>query len=159
MAEESRAHVRYGFRVGSLSFLIPWGTGSEVVPLVSPAAIPNSPKWLLGVVNLRGSLVPVFDLGKVLGVAVDRAAERANAPGTKSAILVLDKGERAAGLLIDGFPCRLVGLRPAPQLPALPEELRAHVSTACADDAEIWLELEYDGLLLELGAAATRAPA
>jgi len=159
MAEEGRSRLRYGYRVGSLSFLIPSGAGSEVVPLTSPAAIPNSPDWLLGVVNLRGSLAPVFDLAIVLGVGEDRAAGRDDGSGTKPMILILDKGERAAGVLIDDLPRPLTGLRPVAQVPQLPEALRAFVPAAYADDAGIWLELGYEGLLLELGARAERAAA
>lgn len=157
--EKERSRVRYGYRVGTLSFLIPVGTGSEVVPLTKPAAIPNSPAWLLGVINLRGSLVPVFDLANVRGVGEDRTADRDNGPGTKPMILVLDKGDRAAGMLIDGFPLPLTGLRTVNQMPPLPEALRAHVGAAYASDEAIWLEMACEGLLLELGTMAERAAA
>lgn len=158
-AAETRKLVRYGYRVGTLCFLISSGTGSEVVPLTRPAPIPSSPRWLLGLVNLRGTLVPVFDVSHTFGLGGGVAAEPGNASVAKPMILVLDKGDRAAGLLINGFPCPLSGLRSVPQLPLLPEALRAHVAGAWADDTDIWLELGLEGLLLELGAKAERPAA
>jgi len=158
-AEEANSRVRYGYRVGGLSFLIPVGTGSEVVPPMNTAMIPNSPKWLLGVINLRSSLVPVFDLANALGTDEDRAADGGNASGRKRVILVLDKGERAVGVLIDGFPRPLTGLRAVTQLPQLPEVLRSHVATAYADDEAIWLEFAHEGFLLDFGTRAECATA
>lgn len=157
--DEGRSRVRYGYRVGTVSFLVPLATGSEVVPLLDPATLPNSPKWLRGMVNLRGSLVPVFDLASVLGVDEDRAGERGGGRATKPVILVLDKGERAAGFLIDGFPRALAGLRPVAQMPQLPEALTAYVAAAYADDESVWLEMAHEGLLLELGARVKHAAA
>lgn len=151
--------MRYGYRIGTLSFLIPGGTGSEVVPLMNPAAMPNSPRWLRGVINLRGALVPVFDLAGVLGMDRDQPGDSAHGTGAKPVILVLDKGEHAAGMLIDGFPRPLIGLRTVIQLPPLPESLRDHVAAAYADDEAIWLELAHQGLLLELATRAERAVA
>lgn len=158
-ASQERPRVHYGYRIGTLSFLIPGGTGSEVVPLMNPAAIPNSPRWLRGVINLRGALVPVFDLASVLGLDIDQPGDSAHGPGAKPVFLVLDKGDHAAGILIDGFPRPLINLRAVVQLPPLPESLRNHVAAAYADNEAIWLELAHQGLLLELASRVERTVA
>src|SRR3970040_2010524 len=58
--------VRYGFRVGALGLLIKPRTGSEVIKLTPPAALPNRPEWLLGVhvaagYSPDGEVWPEFD--------------------------------------------------------------------------------------------------
>jgi purine-binding chemotaxis protein CheW len=40
----------------------------EVVVLADRTTVPRAPAYVLGVANLRGSVVPVVDLGRVLGL-------------------------------------------------------------------------------------------
>jgi twitching motility protein PilI len=140
--EVAAKQVRYGFRAIGLSFLIRERVPSEVVPMMPFAAIPNGPGWLLGMINLHGNLVPVCDLGRVLGG--DAAAGSA-----KPMILVLDKGDKAAGFVIDGYPFAVTGLRQASQVPGLSELLRRHVTDTLATENEVWLEFDHEGFLEE----------
>ena len=59
-------HTRFGFRVGQLRLLIKPRTHSEVVAQPHIYPIPNVPPWFLGVINLRGNLLPVFALQQLL---------------------------------------------------------------------------------------------
>ena len=81
--------------MGGIGLLIRPDCISEVVkpPPIHP--IPNTPAWLSGILNLRGNLVPAFDLALMLDESV--AYER-------PLLLVIDRGEWAAGVKIDGFP-------------------------------------------------------
>jgi hypothetical protein len=137
--------VRYGFRAGALALLIRQGTGSEVTPMMPVTSIPNGPSWLLGMINLRGNLVPVCDMTRALGLG-------GGSGSAKSMILILDKGDRAAGFVIDGYPCALSGLRTVGQVADLPGPLAPHVLSALADDDDVWLEFDHAGFL----AAASR---
>lgn len=135
-------HIRYGFRAAGLSFLIRERMPSEVVPMMPFAAIPNGPGWLLGMINLHGNLVPVCDLKRLLGTG--------DAPEPdKPMILVLDKGENAAGFVIDGYPCAVTGLQPSNPVPGLPDLLAGNVLNTLATDAEVWLEFDNEGFLDE----------
>lgn len=140
MVESVSTRLRYGFRTAGLGLLIRQGVGSEVVPMMPIATIPNSPIWLLGMINLRGNLVPVCDLRLVIG-------EESEASQEKPMILVLDKGEQTVGFLIDGYPIALTALRPANQLPGLPQLLEKHVQTMIATNEEVWLEFDHEGFL------------
>lgn len=143
LREEQTA--RYGFRVSSLGFLIKPGTGSEVVEARGIAPLPNAPHWLAGVMNLRGNPVPVFDLCSALELA-------RNDESQKSMVLVLDKGEHAAGLLIDGLP-RVVPQGKAIEPPGgLPTRLVAFTAQAVATRDAIWLEFDHVGFLTSLAA-------
>jgi len=137
--------VRYGFRVSSLGLLIKLDTGSEVVEARAVAAMPNAPRWLAGVMNLRGNPVPVFDLGAALDLARDDESQ-------KTMVLVLDKGDAAAGLLIDGMP-RVVPPGRAIDLPAaLPARLAPFAPNAIATSDGVWLEFDHVGFLTNLAA-------
>ena len=61
-------------------------------------AIPNSPDYVLGVVNLRGVVVPIFDLRKRFNLD--------NAEFTPETVTVVvkvahEKGERTIGMVVD----------------------------------------------------------
>src|SRR5262249_53729688 len=67
--DEKVTRVRYGVRIAGLGLLIGSKTGAEVVFPLPLAAMPNSPEWLLGIINLRGNLLPVIDLYAALDLA------------------------------------------------------------------------------------------
>jgi purine-binding chemotaxis protein CheW len=56
--------------------------------------IPNAPPYVKGVINLRGSVVPVIDLRKRYGMTVAEQDKLA-------VIIVVSVGERVIGLLVD----------------------------------------------------------
>lgn len=142
--EAEERQLRYGFRIADLALLLQAGTGSEIVPMMPQATIPHGPAWLRGMFNLRGNLVPVCDLRGVLDVppAVSNV---------KPMILVLDKGVRAVGFVIDGYPVALRALRRANQIPNLPEPLAQHVSAAFSTSDEVWLEFDHRAFLENAG--------
>lgn len=141
--------VRYGFRVGSLNLLIKPRTGSEVIKLVQPSAMPNGPPWLAGMINLRSGLVPVFDVRVICALGREESS-------AQPMILVLDKGEDAVGLAIDGYPAALWGMEPIAHLPQLPTALRGHVSAGYTRDEHVWLEFDHESFFGSLlGPAAS----
>jgi twitching motility protein PilI len=139
--------VRYGFRVGALNFLIPPGVGSEVIAMVPIAVIPNSPPWLLGMINLRSNLVPVFDLAMIC--ALDRGDDEGG-----QWILVLDKGDDAVALVINGQPMALSQLSPLSHLPSLPTALRGAVLGGYTVGQELWLEFDHQSFFGSLNESA-----
>lgn len=53
-----------------------------------------SPAWLAGIFSLRGDIVPVVDLGVLLGLPATNA-------GDDSRIVVVERGGKLAGMLVD----------------------------------------------------------
>ena len=127
---------RFGFRVGAIRLLIPTGTRSEVLAQPTIYPLPKTAAWLLGLVNVRGSLVPVFDLHLVLGQVADTERQ-------KRTLLVLDEGASAVGALIDGFPKFTdVEQKPA-RAPSVPPPLSDHLLEAYVRDREYWLDFRH----------------
>ena len=80
------------FRVGRLVCGLPAATAREILPPQSATRIPGAPDAVVGLVNVRGALLTLFDGHRLLGQEPDVAAE--------GAILVVDHGGRRAGLAV-----------------------------------------------------------
>jgi len=49
----------------------------EIIRMVSVTSVPNSPHYLKGLVNLRGMMIPVIDLGTKLNLGCSEETKRA----------------------------------------------------------------------------------
>lgn len=134
---------RQGFRIGELALMIRYEDGSELADLPALYPLPNAPAWLLGMSNLHGTLVPVFDLAIYLDMEP--------APSAQPMLLVLGHGEQAAGIVINGLPQRL-RLLPQDRIPQppVPEPLRGCVNDAYWALERPWLDLQVASLLADL---------
>lgn len=56
--------------------------------------IPNAPEYMRGVINLRGLVIPIFDLRTRFGQGVTEANE-------KNVVIVIAVGDRTLGILVD----------------------------------------------------------
>jgi purine-binding chemotaxis protein CheW len=57
------------FQVEGRSYALPLEQVVEVLRMVAVTPLPEAPGWVAGVVNLRGTLIPMIDLRPRLGVA------------------------------------------------------------------------------------------
>lgn len=67
----------------------------EIRQLESITVIPNSPRFIRGVMNLRGTIIPIIDLKEKLGFS------HIHKISSKERILVAEVDGRLVGLLID----------------------------------------------------------
>ncbi len=127
---------RQGFRVGGLALLTGYDQASELTEMTEIFKVPNTAHWFIGLANLHGNLVPVFDLAAYLGIS--------RGTGSKAMMLVWGRGEDAAAIVIDGLPARLA-LSDAHRLdtPAVAEALADFVSAGFEHGGEVWLEFEH----------------
>ncbi len=136
--------VRQAFRIGHMRLLAPFTASSELVEMPSVYPLPRMPANLLGLVNLHGRIVPLFDLAALF--------ETQHAPREKRMVLVIGHGNDAAGIVIDGLPRRLV-FRPESQIlpPALPAAAaNSLVATYKQGTEAAWFEFDYASLLDQL---------
>jgi purine-binding chemotaxis protein CheW len=82
------------FRLHEGSYGLPLENVSEVVRMVAITSVPRAPEWLLGVINVRGRVVPIIDLRLRLGLS-PRTAEL-NTP-----VIVVQVKGRIVGLVVD----------------------------------------------------------
>ena len=144
-AADGTARVqRYGFRIGAYRFVHDLSLAVELLELPRCYALPNAREWFAGLVNLRGNLVPVFDLKSLLG---------ASGPTSyRNMLLVIGKGERVAGMVIDGTPDHITidaGSR-VENPEHVPDVLREFLQGAYDYAGEVWLQLNYEGLFESL---------
>ena len=87
----------FGFGVGIYNFMVMASCFCEVFVETTIASVPNAPESLVGLSNIRGVLIPVYQIHTELKVQLPK----------KSIIFVLGKGDAAVGLLIDSLPVSL----------------------------------------------------
>ncbi len=80
------------FRVGDEHIGIDIRKVHEVTEIGNPVAVPKSPEFLLGLVNIRGNVIPVLSLKRRLGFSGDEEGNLL--------LIVEDKG-RSAGIKVD----------------------------------------------------------
>ena len=83
-----------GFRVGRETFGVPIRLVHEIVRVPEITAVPESPGFVEGVINLRGKIISVVDLRKRFG-------ERTISPNKKNRILVTEVEGKMVGLIVD----------------------------------------------------------
>ena len=83
------------FRLNDQSFCVKTRSIREIRGWVPVTPMPHAPYEVLGVINLRGMVIPVIDLAAKLGMAGTEASER-------SAIIVTDVNGMTMGLLVEG---------------------------------------------------------
>lgn len=83
------------FQVRDQSFCLDLMVIRELRVWSAPTPLPQAPDYIRGVVNLRGNVLPIIDLGARLGLGHTEATPR-------HAILVAEAGDRLVGLLVDG---------------------------------------------------------
>jgi purine-binding chemotaxis protein CheW len=82
------------FRVGALECCIDIMMVREIRGWTPTTALPKSPPYVRGVINLRGAVLPVVDFAVRLGLPETETTER-------NVIIVVQSGSQQIGLLVD----------------------------------------------------------
>jgi len=82
------------FRIGEQEFCLDIMAVREIRGWSSATPLPRSPDYVKGVMNLRGSVLPIVDLAARLGLGVV-------APTPRHVIIVVRINEQLVGLLVD----------------------------------------------------------
>ncbi|RZK00225.1 MAG: chemotaxis protein CheW [Novosphingobium sp.] len=100
------------FRIGEEEFGLPISAVEEVALLPAKLTpVPKSPAFVLGVMNLRGQVIPVIDQAQRFGAATSKAGRRR--------VIIARVGELQAGFIVDAVSevvrVPASALRPAPE--------------------------------------------
>ncbi len=82
------------FDLAGESYGVDINTVREIIRMQQVTHVPDAPEYVEGVMNLRGSVIPVIDLRKRFGLTVgDETAE--------SRVVVVDIGGQGIGVVVD----------------------------------------------------------
>lgn len=82
------------FRIGNQEFCVSIMSVREIRGWTTATKLPHTPSYMMGVLNLRGAVLPIVDLAARLGM---RPAE----PTQRHVIIVAQVGRQVIGLLVD----------------------------------------------------------
>ena len=68
VAEATTTMQYLTFKLGEETFAVDVIKAQEILDFVAPTWVPQTPRFMLGVINLRGSVVPVIDLRQKFGM-------------------------------------------------------------------------------------------
>lgn len=119
------------FRIGENDFALPIAAVEEVAPLPRTLTrLPRAPAFVQGVMNLRGTVVPVIDQAERFGAGA--------ADGTKRRVVVVRIGDLQAGFVVDSASevLRIAAhaVRPAPHMGGRETQLFERVATLADQD-------------------------
>lgn len=120
LARRGPGHGEYiAFRVSGQSFCVDIMTVREIRGWTAETRVPQSPAYVRGVTNLRGAVLPIIDAAIRLGLPT-------TGPSARSVTIVLQHGERLAGLLVDEVSDIVTvapeDVQPTPDLASTPED-------------------------------------
>jgi len=124
--------VRYGYQVSGQGFLISKGMKSEVVEDKKIYPVPKAGGLLLGMMNLRGNLIPVFTLGQALNLSTNKS----------SIVLVMGESGDEVALTIDDYPKPVHEITLLSDLPPYPETILPFISPGTSYENVNWSELD-----------------
>jgi purine-binding chemotaxis protein CheW len=82
------------FSLGKEEYGIPISQVQEVNRVGEITRVPNVPEYVLGVINLRGKIIPVIELSNILQFAKSKIDKQ-------SRIVIFENGQKLLGLLVD----------------------------------------------------------
>lgn len=82
------------FRLGQQEFCLDVMSVREIRGWTPVTQLPHAPSYMMGVINLRGTVLPIIDLAARMGFP---PAE----PSSRHAIMVVEVGQQAIGFLVD----------------------------------------------------------
>ena len=88
-------HTEYlSFRIDDSEYSVEIMSVREIRGWTRTTSLPHAPHFVRGVINLRGTVLPVVDLALRLGL-------EASEPEDRNVIIVVDVGSRVMGLRVD----------------------------------------------------------
>ena len=83
-----------GFVIGDEEYAVPILAIQEIIKPFSWTRVPQVPKYVLGVFNLRGAVIPLIDLRAKFGIPTKKHSE-------ETRFIVMRHGDDVAGFVID----------------------------------------------------------
>jgi purine-binding chemotaxis protein CheW len=134
------------FRLGDEEYAVSIEEVREIVKVPPITEVPRAPEHILGVITLRGEVIPVFDVRGRLGLP-------AVAPGRATRIVICEAGQGLCGIVVDAVSERV-------RLPPKAIEPPPHALGGAGSEFLAGIGRDGDRLfiLLDLALLLARAP-
>ncbi len=137
------------FRIGQQEFCVDIMSVREIRGWTPATPLPRAPGYMKGVINLRGAVLPIVDLGARLGLSTSE-------PTARHVIMVAHIGGRTVGLLVDAVSDIIQltdeAVQPTPDVAS--DQVRTFVKGIFAVDGRMISLLELEWILPETEAEA-----
>lgn len=151
MTEATNAAARelIAFRIGEQEFCVDIMCVREIRGWTPATPLPRAPGFMKGVINLRGAVLPIIDLGARFGL-------RTSEPSERHVIMVAHIGGRMVGLLVDAVSDIIQltneALQPTPDVAS--EQVKSFVKGLFALEGRLISLIELDRIVPEVEAEA-----
>lgn len=131
--------VGVGFRVGDSKLVASMADVKEILHLPDLTVVPGVKSWIVGIANVRGSLLPILDMKSYL--MGDDIKQR-----QKGRVIVIDYKGFNTGLVVD----EIYGMRhfregdSTTDIPEVHESMSAFISGAYKQDDEHWPVFDFN---------------
>lgn len=137
------------FRIGEQEFCVDIMSVREIRGWTPATPLPRAPGYMKGVINLRGAVLPIIDLGARFGL-------RTSEPSERHVIMVAHIGGRMVGLLVDAVSDIIQltdeALQPTPDVAS--DQVKSFVKGLFALDGRLISLIELDRIIPEAEAEA-----
>jgi purine-binding chemotaxis protein CheW len=120
------------FHVGEQTYCIDIITVREIRGWTPATPLPHAPSFVRGVINLRGSVLPVVDLAARLGLPVKE-------PSARHAVIVVQFNHQIVGLLVEAVSNIMMispdAIQPTPEIAS--DVSRSFIQGIVAADKEV----------------------
>lgn len=141
-SKDLATHEYLSFLVGGQDYCVDIMQVREIRGGAKATTLPHSPSFMRGVINLRGTVLPIMDLATRLDLDAGPDSER-------NVIIVVAIGSRVVGLMVDAVSDILAiadtDLQPPPELPA--DQQRNFVSSLTIMENRMIRVLDLDAVL------------
>ncbi len=136
-----------GFTIGRETFGVDILMVQEIIRSAPITAVPNSPDFIEGVINLRGSIIPVIDLRKRLNLYKKKAM-----PEFQQAtwILIINVDDRVTGFIVDSvtkvLKIQISSIEPPPDIVVAGLKSQ-YIRGVCEIDTGLLILLDFSRIL------------
>lgn len=129
--------IRYGFRFGDIGFLVGEDVLSEVINDYVIFPMPNCSSWLAGLANVRGNLIPVYDLVKLFNLETESSSYKH--------LMIIDQGVSSVGVLLDKLPQSLdmKNMNAISHKAKLSSSIQDYIKTSYSMGDVVWLDIDH----------------
>jgi purine-binding chemotaxis protein CheW len=132
------------FSLGTEEYALPITRVQEIIRYTEPRSVASRARWIRGVINLRGNIVPVCDLAERLGLGLERPES--------AKIVIVETAAGIAGVIVDEVDEVLTVT--TEQLEDVPTADAAYVDAIAKVGDRLAILLNPDGLLAGVQIAA-----